>query len=383
MIMDVKGAIARHGLPVAVALLLVTATAGGAAAQMFGRSPPTPPAAIGGTATEAQSSAIYAEQSMRIDQMQEQMRQLNGRVEELTYQIQQLQELMRRQQEDAEFRFQQLEGNGRPAQKRSDAATPAPSRDTAAVPTQPGFTATPPATADGSLTAGAPPAVLGTIPGDGSMTAPPSNSALGGPLDLSAIARGVEPSDTFGSPGLGTGSLGAGPAGDPTFGAPQPGALPGVATAPPAGGLGAPRPAPDVGTRTAAVMQPTDPRASYDQAYGYILSGDYQMAEMSLKQFLSDNPRSELASSAQFWLGESYYARDRFREAADAFLTTYRDYPKSPKAPESLLKLGLSLEGLGERDAACATYGELSRKFPSAPAALLDRASAQRTKAGC
>ncbi len=378
MIMTVTRARARGGLAALLALILLTTGGIDASAQMFGRSAPVPPGSVGAPVTDAQASAVYAEQSMRIDQMQEQMRQLNGRVEELTYLVQQLQEMLRRQQEDAEYRFQQLEGGARP-QKRSDSSPATGGAPAAAGTAQ---LAGPPQ--GGLATApdiGTPPTVLGTIPGDGTMTGPPSSSALGGPLDLSAIARGVEPAAGFGSPAIGTGNPALG--GTPSAG------LPGVA-----GGLGSPPPlsgqpqgAPGAGSfgggTETAVLQPSDPQSAYDQAYGYILSGDYRTAEMSLKQFLADHPRSTLAGNAQFWLGESYFARDQFREAADAFLSTYRDYPKAPKAAESLLKLGLSLEGLGERDAACATYGELSKKYPSAPAALIERARAQRSKAGC
>ncbi|WP_181703074.1 tol-pal system protein YbgF [Chthonobacter albigriseus] len=364
----------RRRLKVAAAALLMTLGATGlAGAQLLGGGP-VPPADVlgGGGVIQAQSPAALAEQSMRMDQMQDQMRQLTGQIEQLTYQVQQLQEALRRTQEDNEFRFQQLEKGGKP-QRRSDAgsaATPA-----TGVPPTLGGPAAPPgttvATAEtgGNSDVGAPPTVLGTIPGDGTAIAPPSDSAVGGPLDLSAIARGEDPALAGpildgGLPGVSSGSAGV-QAGTPMD---QQGTEPTV---------------PAAGADVAAIAPPTDPKAAYDEAYGLVLSGDYAAAETSFKRFLKDHPRSEQAGSAHFWLGESYFARDKYREAADAFLTTYRDYPKSQKAPESLLKLGLSLEGLGEKDAACATYGELAKKYPGAPATLLDRVTAQRASAGC
>ncbi|ODN66069.1 tol-pal system protein YbgF [Methylobrevis pamukkalensis] len=179
-----------------------------------------------------------------------------------------------------------------------------------------------------------------------------------GPLDLSAIARG-EPG-TYGVAGV-DGGIG----------------MPGGVGAPTAG-------PPDEGQQEmAAVMAPPDPRQAYDQAYGYILSGNYDLAETSFRQFIADHPDNPQAGSAHFWLGESYFARKRWREAANEFLDTYKTYPQSPKAPESLLKLGLSLHGLGETDAACATYSELGKKFPDAPANVRARVVAEQAKAQC
>lgn len=348
-------------------------------AQIFSRTP-VPPAEIGGgNVIDVQSSAAMAEQSMRMDQMQEQMRQLTGQIEQLTYQVQQLQETLRRTQEDNEYRFQTLEGGGTPPKKRSEAPSLTPETSTASrippatVGSDPslGGTLSGPMDAGGGEDYGAPPTVLGTIPGDGSTMAPPSESALGGPLDLSAIARGEEPSVAAVPSGPAAGLPGVSGSAMPPL----------TSQPPPAPSLGNPQAT--TGTDVAVVAPPTDPRAAYDAAYEKVLSGDYAGAETSFKRFLADHPKSELAGNASFWLGESYYARNRYREAADAYLSTYRDHPKSQKAPESLLKLGLALEGLGEKDAACATYAELSKKFSNAPAALLERVSAQRSSAGC
>jgi tol-pal system protein YbgF len=368
------------------ALVLAAAVSALAGPSFAFGTAPVPPADVPGhrLVVPVQSSAGLAEQSMRVDRVEEQMRQLNGRLDELTWQLQQIQEALRRMQEDNEFRFQEIERGGRP-QKRSEAPLSAPADGPLVADLGNGGLSTGPADApadlssgfsmdvqaDGSAEAGAPPQVLGTIPGDGTAAAPGSESALGGPLDLSAIARGE--------------TAMAQPAGLPGIGDPAPGLPVGVATAPldPPPGTIPSAAAPAAETQVAAIAQPQDPRAAYDQAYGYVVSGDYQMAEMALKQFLADHPKDKLAGNAHFWLGEAHYARGNFRDAADSFLTTYRDYPKSAKAPESLLKLGLSLEGLGEKGAACATYKELEKKFPSAPGALLSRVAEQKSKSGC
>ncbi len=114
-----------------------------------------------------------------------------------------------------------------------------------------------------------------------------------------------------------------------------------------------------------------------------MVSGDYASAEKALKRFLADNPKDKLAGSARYWLGETYYARGQYRDAAESFLATYRDFPRSQKAPDSLLKLALSLEGLGEKEAACATYREVEKKYPSAGGALMAKVADRKSKAGC
>jgi tol-pal system protein YbgF len=373
----------RRILAAALLALLTAPIASGAAATTW--RPPVPPADIPNVGViQVQSSAQVAEQSMRIDRMEDQMRQLYGRIDELTFQIQQLQELLRRTQEDTEFRFQEMQGGGMP-QKRSEAPSGLPSpggvlpddslagsmdrpsgagidSGSANVPVElgNGFSI------DSGEEYGAPPRVLGTIPtGDGT-------GAIGsGPLDLSAIARGDDGYQTSGvvmPSGMPAEGIATGPITDITM----PGALP-----PP------PEIVDPVGQQVASVTTPSDPRAQYDEAYNHIVAGNYPMAESGFRQFLRDNASSPLAGDANFWLGESLYARGEYRDAADAFLTTYRDYPTSSKAPDSLLKLGLSLEGLGETDAACATYREVEKKFSSASGALLRQVESQKSKSGC
>jgi tol-pal system protein YbgF len=104
--------------------------------------------------------------------------------------------------------------------------------------------------------------------------------------------------------------------------------------------------------------------------------GQFESAEEAFKTFLRKHPKDRLVADATFYLGESYYKRQRSREAAENYLKVSTDYEKSSRAPEALLKLGLSLEKLGAREQACAAYGEVGRKYPTASASL--RASAER-----
>ena len=109
------------------------------------------------------------------------------------------------------------------------------------------------------------------------------------------------------------------------------------------------------------------PKQLYETAYGYLLQRDYGAAEAAFEDFLRRHPNDPLAGNAQYWLGESLYVRGQYRAAAGAFLKGYQTYSRSAKAPENLLKLAMSLQRLGQKDAACSSYSELATKFPSAP----------------
>ncbi len=126
-----------------------------------------------------------------------------------------------------------------------------------------------------------------------------------------------------------------------------------------------------------------DAGTDYEHAYASILSGDYELAEASFRNFLTTYPNDQRAPDAQYWLGESLFARGQYSQAADEFLAGYKAYPKSGKAADTLLKLGLSLAGLGERDAACSTYAEVLKKYPDSSNALRQRVAAEQAVANC
>lgn len=347
---------------VALALLLPFALPAPAAAQLFG-----------GESSDSQRR--QAEMSMRINQLEGQLRQMNGQVEQMGFQVKQLNDLIARMQKDYEFRLQDLENAGakRPApMKKSEAPLPDDSAATgriAAAPQQAAPLAPSPLApaplatgAAGRTGPGAPPAALGTL-----SSADPIGGVIGGdaPMDLAPASRRTAAVEDEGDlpPGvrLGPAPVAAGVARQPA--APPPAAPP---------------------TRAASLGQPVPPAGDqYDAAYGYMLSGEYGLAESSFKAFLTDHPTDKRAASGQYWLGESYYSRKMYREAADAFLTSYQQYPSSPKAPDSLLKLGLALNGLGEKKAACASFDELLAKYPKASKALRDLAGAEKNKARC
>lgn len=126
-----------------------------------------------------------------------------------------------------------------------------------------------------------------------------------------------------------------------------------------------------------------DPKQLYETAYGYLLQRDYGAAEVAFDDFLKRFPSDSLSGNAQYWLGESHFVRGQYKAAASSFLKGYQTYAQSAKAPDSLLKLAMSLDRLGQKDAACSSYSELNTKFPNAPQSVKARAQSERQRVGC
>jgi tol-pal system protein YbgF len=135
--------------------------------------------------------------------------------------------------------------------------------------------------------------------------------------------------------------------------------------------------------KSLAALPDGDAQALYEQAYGDLLQRDYPAAETGFAKVVKTYPKDPLAGSAQYWVGETYYVRKQYKKAADSFLAAYRKYSSSDKAPDSLLKLGMSLAALGQKDAACSTFAELNDKFPDMHDHLRNQAKGEADKAGC
>jgi tol-pal system protein YbgF len=331
--------------------------------------------ALSGRPAAAQMSA--EELVMRIERMENQVRQLTGTIEQLQYRNQQLDQTLKRMQEDNEFRFQELGGKGgaRPAAPQRPAAAQAP-------PAQPQYQAPqpqyqqpqpqyqPPAPSgsgrrsdafDPNQNPAAPgaPRVLGTTAPSEPLTAAessgvgaPGGREAGTPLDLSTLSANASR-----DPALASGD----------------GALP-----PPP-----PRSPNATGARTAALPPAATPRDEFDQAYNAILRKDYAGAEAGFRAFLQKNSADRLAPDAQYWLGESMFQRQNWREAADAFLSMSKTYEKSPKAAEALLRLGQSLAMLREKELSCATFGEIQRKYPRASTTIKQAVEREQKRLRC
>ncbi|MFZ5674601.1 MAG: tol-pal system protein YbgF [Pseudomonadota bacterium] len=125
-----------------------------------------------------------------------------------------------------------------------------------------------------------------------------------------------------------------------------------------------------------------DPEVVYERSYESLLRRQFGDAEVGFRGFLEQHRDHSLAGNAQYWLGETYYVQGDYKQAASAFLSGYRDFPKSRKAADSLLKLGLSLNRLGQKEQACAAYMQVGSQFPKAAEAK-KRAQSEIKRAGC
>ena len=121
----------------------------------------------------------------------------------------------------------------------------------------------------------------------------------------------------------------------------------------------------------------------YHEAFKKLQDGDYAGAEKGFRAFLQSNPRHPLAGNAQYWLGETYYARRDYPNAMTAFAEGYKLYKASPKGPDNLLKLGVTLAQLGRKSDACAIFAKFSQEYPKATDLQKRRIAQERHKNGC
>ncbi|MBC8037759.1 MAG: tol-pal system protein YbgF [Rhizobiales bacterium] len=129
-------------------------------------------------------------------------------------------------------------------------------------------------------------------------------------------------------------------------------------------------------------LSPDSPEALYERSYESMMRRQYGEAEAGFSTFIEKFSDNSLAGSAQYWLGETYYTQSDFRQAAQAFLRGYKQFPKSRRAADSLLRLGMSLDRMGQKQQACASYDAVSAEYPKAVEAR-KRAQAEAKRAGC
>jgi len=129
------------------------------------------------------------------------------------------------------------------------------------------------------------------------------------------------------------------------------------------------------------------PKVSIAEQYKYatniMKSGDFEKAEIAFKEFVDTHSKHELAGSAQFWYAETFYIRQLYDDAAAAFLEGYQKYPNSPKAPENLLKLGVTLAELGEIEQGCKMIVNLKKAYPKTDASILQKSSYEKKRFNC
>ncbi|RWM11385.1 MAG: tol-pal system protein YbgF [Mesorhizobium sp.] len=340
-----------------------------------------PTLGIFGDKKKPEQAQVAQDNSGGMTGLEDQLRQLNGKIEEMNFQILQMQEQIRKQQEDNEFRFQQLEGGSQggakpTGQKKSEAApldgtgsntklgdagtTDAGSGNSVA---QAPATQAPAGTAGqngggktvgdvivesqtgdpGKLITGAPPKNFGTI------TVDKNGNVVNAETDPQASAPAQSPSATASAPSA------EAPAKKSKSG----------------------------GTEVAALPSTNDPDELYRNSYQFILSGDYPTAEQGFRDHISRFPKDAKAADAHYWLGESLLGQQKYRDAAEVFLAASKDYPKAKKAPDMLLKLGVSLVGLKQNDVACATFNEIGKRYPDVSGTLKERIKQEKALAAC
>ncbi|WP_417796052.1 tol-pal system protein YbgF [Terasakiella pusilla] len=265
---------------------------------------------------EAVSGPLAARLSVRINELESQLRAMNGQIEETAYRISQLNTRLDKLVADVDYRLTVLEG-GNPAVRPPQATNAQGQSQTPATPN--GVSAqqlgTPSTATQGNAEAG----TLGTLNGQ-DLTGAQTSTAQPGEQAQQAAAQA---------------------AADLT------------------------------------------PEALYQKSRQMLMRSEFANAESSFKAFLDKHKSHELAGNARYWLGETYYVQGNYAQAAGAFLEGYQKDTRGAKAPDSLLKLGMSLSRMEKTREACASFDKLRSAFPKLPAHLSKTLERERTNAKC
>lgn len=276
--------------------------------------------AIGSAADEGGNLPAMARLEVRITALEEDLRQATGSMEELNFRIRELAQSLETFTNDTTFRIEALEKAG-----AAQSAPAAQADSTVAAPAQQSDVAA-------VQSQGAPAQTLGTVT----------------PEEVASVqAQTVEP--------------------------PQP-AQQTQQTQPAAQ---------SVQSQPAAQTASLTPEDEYKQAFGLLRQARYDEAEQALQSFLGRNAEHRLAGNARYWLGETYYVRGQYLEAAETFLTGYQSDPNGPKAPDTLLKLGMALAGLDQKAEACQTFDKLDREFPKPAPGIAGTLTREKQRNGC
>jgi tol-pal system protein YbgF len=295
----------------------------------------TPPAAAsggasggGGGVTPTQAARIQ----LQLDQFESQMAELTGRIEDMNFRIQSVTDRL-----DKDLRLRNLEQGGLPPVGAADDGM---ANGGAAMAGDSGQMATAPA-ASGAAPSSAPrPGTIGSI----------SENDLNSFQQQGAQQQGAQQQ-----------------------GAQQQGS----STTAPTAQQSAAAPA------AAAALPGGSPQEQYDYAFGLLRQANYAGAEQAFSAFLAEHPQNALAGNAKYWLGETYYVRGNYQQAAVTFAEGFEAYPNNSKAPDNLLKLGMSLASLGSTQDACGTFTVLLDRYADAPATILSRAQRESQRLGC
>ena len=125
------------------------------------------------------------------------------------------------------------------------------------------------------------------------------------------------------------------------------------------------------------------PNKQYEFATSFLKVGDYSTAERAFREFVIDNPDHDLAGNAQYWYAETFRIRQLYTDAASAYLEGYQKYPKGEKAPINLLKLGISMVQIGEKDQGCKMINGVEKQYPKANQSVIQKAKYESQKFEC
>jgi tol-pal system protein YbgF len=135
--------------------------------------------------------------------------------------------------------------------------------------------------------------------------------------------------------------------------------------------------------RAEKILPDVSPEKQYEFALSFIKVGDYETAELALREFVDNNSKHKLAGNAQYWYGETFRVRQLYQDAATAYLNGYQKYPKSSKAPVNLLKLGVMLVQIGEKEQGCSMILGVKEKYPKANQSVIQKAEYEKKKFNC
>lgn len=267
----------------------------------------------GGGATDGEASPSAAARiAVRLADLEDELRAVTGRIENVSFELVQIKDLLERINSDMDMRLRAMEGRGSTVR-----AAPSPPGVQKVIPgaTRPG--------------------ILGTVKAS----------------DLPARAAGEAGGEN-------------GEAAPPA----QTAAVSSVAAQP---------------LKKPMVLPDGSAKDRYKFSFGLLRRADYAGAELAFQEFIDLHGDDPLVGNARYWLGESHYVRGQYVKAAEVFLAGYQADPKSSKAPDSLLKLGMSLLNLDKKAQACASFAKLTGDFPELSASITSKLASEKKRAGC
>ena len=131
------------------------------------------------------------------------------------------------------------------------------------------------------------------------------------------------------------------------------------------------------------ILPDESPDKQYEFATSFLKVGDYPTAERAFREFVLFNPEHQLAGNAQYWYAETFRIRQLYTDAAAAYLEGYQKYPKGEKAPVNLLKLGVSMVQIGEKDQGCKMINGVEKQYPKANQSVIQKAKYESKKFEC